>query len=420
MIDISEKVKLFFEETVNLNRSLVGSGINIFFQKLKSYIPIEIIEFESGYKAFDWEVPKGWDLIDGGIFDSKGKPIITTDLDPLCVWTNSVPVSMNISKKDLFKNHISWVEEYPDAIPYNYKYYEKKWGFSISKNMISEFVETDYTVNINARHYNDSLKVGRYIIKGKSEKSIIIACHVDHPYQLLDGLSGAGGAIALIENLEKNENLFTYVFLFFPETIGSLAYFSLPNSAQDVCYAIFLDMLSDSSKLTVQRSLKGDTAIDRVSEIIGKKWKSDIKFTSFRELPGNDEMVINGPGIGIPSLLVFRWPSKLYHTNADSMNAYNENNFFEAIDYVMELLKTLENEIRVVNVKRGIINLSKNQLWDDYGKGKNRRSFEIATSLMDGTHSYDEIKISSGFNGKGLDNLITKLEQRKLVVTCLN
>ena len=286
--------------------------------------------------------------------------------------------------------------------------------------MISEFVETDYTVNINARHYNDSLKVGRYIIKGKSEKSIIIACHVDHPYQLLDGLSGAGGAIALIENLEKNENLFTYVFLFFPETIGSLAYFSLPNSEKDVVYAVFLDMLFESSKLTVQRSLKGDTVIDRVSEIIGKKWKSDIQFTSFRELPGNDEMVMNGPGIGIPSLLVFRWPSKLYHTNADNMNAYNENNFFESIDYVMELLKMLENEIRVVNVKRGIINLSKNQLWDDYGNGKDRRSFEIATSLMDGSHSYDEIKISSGFSGKGLDNLVKKLEQKKLVVTCLN
>ncbi len=36
------------------------------------------------------------------------------------------------------------------------------------------------------------------------------------------------------------------------------------------------------------------------------------------------------------------------------MIAYNENNFFEAIDYVLELLKMLENEIRVVNVKRGI------------------------------------------------------------------
>ena len=117
------------------------------------------------------------------------------------------------------------------------------------------------------------------------------------------------------------------------------------------------------------------------------------------------------PGISIPSLLVFRWPSKLYHTNADNMNAYNENNFFESIDYVMELLKMLENEIRVVNVKRGIINLSKNQLWDDYGNGKDRRSFEI-TSLMDISHSYDEIKISSGFSGKGLDNLVKKLEQK--------
>ena len=52
-------------------------------------------------------------------------------------------------------------------------------------------------------------------------------------------------------------------------------------------------MLFESSKLTVQRSLKGDTVIDRVSEIIGKKWKSDIQFTSFRELR-KYEMVMNG------------------------------------------------------------------------------------------------------------------------------
>ena len=417
MDSLKKKIQLFFEQTINLNRSLVGPGINRFFEILGEEIEIELIEFKSGYKAFDWQVPKGWELFKGVIYDSKGEELISTEKEPLSVWTNSVSVSKNITKEELFKEHISWIEEYPDTIPYNYHYYEERWGFSISKSMINKFTDTNYRIEIDAKHYDDTLKVAKHVVKGKSPKSIIIACHVDHPYQLLDGLSGAGGAISLIEKLKKRENLFTYVFLFFPETIGSLSYFSMPNADKDVCFAIFMDMLCDNSQLTVQKTLTGNTALDKVASNLGENWINKVRLTEFRELPGNDEMVINGPGIGIPSLLVFRWPSKLYHTNSDNIKAYNETSFFESVEFVLEIIKNLEKEIKVINLQKGVINLTKNNLWSKYGRGRNRRSFEVATSLMDGTNSFKYIKEISGFKKNELNELIILLKKQNLVST---
>ena len=56
-----------------------------------------------------------------------------------------------------------------------------------------------------------------------------------------------------------------YIFLFLPETIGSLAYFSRPKNNVAVCYSIFLDLLSHPGNLIIQKTLTGNTLLDRIA-----------------------------------------------------------------------------------------------------------------------------------------------------------
>jgi aminopeptidase-like protein len=233
---------------------------------------------------------------------------------------------------------------------------------------------------------------------------------------LSDGLSGAGAAMALIEKMRDRDNLFTYVFLFLPETIGSLAYFSLPKNNVEVCYSLFLDLLSHPGNLVVQKTLAGNTLFDRMAMETAEKYEREVKITDFRSLPGNDEIVFSAPGIGIPSLLIERWPFKFYHTNMDNFQHYDEKSFCESVQFVFDVLMRLEEEVKVISCYEGILNLSKYELWETYGKGKPRRSFEIATCLMDGTVSYYDIERTSGFTAEEMDKLVRSLSQKGLVV----
>lgn len=411
-----ERITGFLKETWPLNRSLAGDGINRFFEILKNYLDVEILEYDCGSRVCGWKIPMAWKLNSGSICNEKGEPLISTESEPLCVWSHSEPVSQSVSREELFKYHLAWSEELPDSIPYRYNYYDKKWGFSVPGDMLYLFNDDKYHVTIDSEFYPDKLRVGRYRLQGKSNKTVLIAAHIDHPYQLADGLSGAGAILALIEILKTRDNLFTYEFLFVPETIGTLAYFSDSDASTDICYSIFLDIMSVSAPLNIQKTLKGDTLIDRISESVANDANIEYSVTDFRTVPGNDEVIINGPGIGIPSLSVFRWPFKYYHTSSDDFGRYDQKAFDESVYFVSEILELIEKEIKVLTKHRGMPSLSGNGLWEKYGQGPKRKAFEIATSLMDGMTAYSEIQQISGFSDSELKELTEELSQRDIAV----
>lgn len=419
MIAPSEIVA-FLKETYHLNRSLVGTGMDEFFAILKKYIDIEVHEFPPDKLIHTWKMPDSWRMREGRITDQRGNVLISTDRYPLCVWTGSQAIKTKISKKDLFERHLAWSDRKDDAIPYLPVYYRDDWGFSIPKSILEQFQDDVYDILIEADQPPCSLKVAQHVLPGKSAKSILLASHVDHPFQLADGLSGVAGLLAIRDRLASRKNLFTYKFLFVPETIGSLAFSTLPNALDDVCYTIFVDGISADAALHVQKTLYGTTVLDRTAVAFAGSWsgKETIKVTEYRQIPGNDEAVFNGPGIGIPSLLIQRWPMPNYHTHLDNFDGFMDDKFWEAVNFITEFLSIFEKSVGVLNNYTGILSLSSYGLWDKYGNGPERRKFEVATSLMDGKHSLVEIEEYSNFSRRGLEELITILDEKSLVVAC--
>ena len=414
---ISPQVLKLFEQTCWLDRCLVGTGIDKFFTELKQVFDVHIEEFPLHGKFHTWKPPIPWEMAKASIKNLKGEVIVSTDEHPLCLWIGSRPIRERVSRANLFENHISWDEKNDQAIPYREVYYKNDWGFSIAKSWTDRFNDENFDINIQVFQPDTTLKIATKIIPGKSNKKILLVSHVDHPYQLADGLSGAGGLIEIGLQLEKIENLFSYQLLFVPETIGSLAFSSVQENLENVCYTVFVDGFSADAPINIQKTLDGDTVLDDTALNHAKNWKGidTVNCSNFREIPGNDEIVFNGPGIGIPSLLIQRWPMPNYHNHLDNLQNLCEKRFSEAVDFTFSLLKEFEETVGVLCYYKGILSLSSNHLWEYYGTGVNRRKFEIATSMMDGNNSLAEIQSCSGFSGSELEDLIARLLDRGLI-----
>src|SRR5262245_59727147 len=57
-------------------RSLTGNGVRETLGIIAEHIPIQIHEVPTGTPAFDWVVPKEWNIQDAYIKDSRGDKIL--------------------------------------------------------------------------------------------------------------------------------------------------------------------------------------------------------------------------------------------------------------------------------------------------------------------------------------------------------
>ena len=97
-------------------RSITGNGVRHTLNIIKEHIPLSIHEIPSGAKAFDWTVPREWNITDAYIKNSRREKIIDFAKSNLHVLNYSVPVKKKVSlKRDL--------QTYPE---YLYRRYLRK------------------------------------------------------------------------------------------------------------------------------------------------------------------------------------------------------------------------------------------------------------------------------------------------------
>ena len=118
-------------------RSITGDGNRKTLNILKEIIPLNILEYSTGQKVYDWTIPKEWNIRDAWIKNSKGEKIIDFKLSNLHVVSYSTPIHKKIRLNELDKN-LHYLENIPDAIPYRTSYYDENWGFCVSYNQYLE------------------------------------------------------------------------------------------------------------------------------------------------------------------------------------------------------------------------------------------------------------------------------------------
>src|SRR3989344_8429603 len=87
-----------------LGRSITGNGVRETLRIVKECIPLTVHEVPSGTRAFDWVVPKEWNITSAWIRDSKGNTIVDFAHSNLHVVGYSIPVDTHLSLEELKKH----------------------------------------------------------------------------------------------------------------------------------------------------------------------------------------------------------------------------------------------------------------------------------------------------------------------------
>ena len=130
-------------------RSITGDGFRESMRILQNHIPLQIHEVPTGTQAFDWIVPREWNIRDAYVKDSKGEKIVDFQKSNLHILNYSVPYKGTVKLAEL-KEHLFSIPEHEDWIPYRTSYYKENWGFCISHRLLENLKEEEYEVLIDS------------------------------------------------------------------------------------------------------------------------------------------------------------------------------------------------------------------------------------------------------------------------------
>jgi len=194
----------FINKVWNFNRSITGEGVRQTLQVAKQLIPeIEINEVPTGFKCWDWTVPKEWRFKSAQILDNQGKVVLDAKNCNLHVVNYSQAINTTLSLDELQKKLFS-LPSLPDAIPYRTSYYKKDWGFCISENERNQLKTGDYQVLIDADFIDGSMTVGQIYIPGKVKSEILFSTYTCHPTMANNELSGPAIALGIASFLRQS------------------------------------------------------------------------------------------------------------------------------------------------------------------------------------------------------------------------
>lgn len=338
-----------------LCRSLTGNGVRETLRIVRGYIPIVMHEIPSGTKAFDWTIPKEWNIRDAYIKDPSGKKIIDFKRNNVHVMSYSVPIRATMPLKEL-KKYLHSLPSEPGFIPYKTSYYRENWGFCLTHRQLKTLKEGSYEVVIDSSLKDGSLTYGELFIPGKTENEVLISTYVCHPSMANDNLSGVVLATFLARALMKEKSLrYSYRFLFIPETIGAIAWLSKNRaSVRRIKHGLVATCVGDKGPFTYKKTRAGDAAIDRIVEKVLKDSGKPYSLVNFFPW-GSDERQYNSPGFNLPVGSLMRsmygtFPE--YHTSGDNLRFVRGKYIAETLELYRRVLVLLDRDTGLLTVKK--------------------------------------------------------------------
>ena len=379
-------------------RSITGNGVRETLRRLRAHIGIEVHEIPSGTQAFDWTVPREWNIRDAYVKDSSGRKVIDFARSNLHVMSYSMPVRTTLPLGEL-KKRLHSLPGQPDLIPYRTSYYAEDWGFCMAHRQLSALPEGDYEVVIDSTLEDGFLTYGEYLHRGALEDEVLLSAHVCHPSLANDNCSGLALLAHLAKQLARAKTRYSYRFLFAPGSIGALAWLSRnEDKVGHIKHGLVLSCVGDSGGPTYKRSRQGNAVIDRAMTHVLRHSGHDAAILDFSPY-GYDERQYCSPGFNLPVGLFQR--SKFgtfpeYHTSADNLDLIAPAHLAASFRMITELVSVLENNLTLQNTSpKGEPQLGKRGLYGSIGGDKNAAGSNMAMlwvlNLSDGCHSLLDI-----------------------------
>ena len=339
------------KELFPICRSITGEGVRKTFKLIQKHIPLKIYEVPTGTKVFDWTIPEEWNIKDAYVMDEDGHKVIDFKKNNISVVGYSIPINKTISFNEL-QEHLHFLPNQPNLIPYVTSYYKKRWGFCIKYNDREKLKEGNYKVFIDSELSRGSLTYGEIIIPGKSEKEVFLSTYICHPSLANDNLSGPVVTTSLVKYILQKPRKYTYRIIFIPETIGSITYLSrnLNVMKKNIIAGFNISCVGLNESFAYLPTRNGKTYVDRIAlNVLSFKQNDFIKYTFLNK--GGDERQYNSPGVNLPVCCVMRnkYYSE-YHTSADNLSLVSSKGLEGSYNLIKECINLIEsNEKYIIN-----------------------------------------------------------------------
>ncbi|NNE81316.1 MAG: DUF4910 domain-containing protein [Silicimonas sp.] len=332
-------------------RSLTGHGVRQTLDVLQRELPdLSRHAVPTGYHAFDWEVPREWNLKRAWIETPQGQVICDTDVHNLHVVGYSTPGDRKLPLEELAPRLHSEPDQ-PNAIPYVTSYYADYWGFCLSEDQRRRLPPGEYRAVIDATLAPGQLDFADLIVPGETDREVLFSTYLCHPSMANNELSGivvASALARLVSQMPRRK--YTYRFVFLPETLGSLVYLStrLDHLRAKVDAGFVLTCVGDEGPFSYLASPSESTLADRIA--IRALEASGVAFERYSYLErGSDERQYCAPGIELPVCSVMKskygtFPE--YHTSLDDLEFVTPRGLSESIAMYHSMITDLETTPR--------------------------------------------------------------------------
>jgi aminopeptidase-like protein len=372
MIDYSKSIQSYLERLFPITRSITGEGNRQTIKILQELIPLKIIEIQSHEAVYDWTVPKEWNIRDAWIKHDSGKKIIDLRNSNLHVVSYSRPIHKKMSLSEL-KEHLHYLTDLPDAVPYRTSYYDENWGFCLSYNdFIKNFSTGEiYEVFIDSDLKNGSLTLGELVIKGKMNQEFLISTYICHPSMANDNLSGIILTAFLAKELMEKELNFSYRIIFVPETIGAIAYCAKNESMMKKIDAGFvISTVGGLGKFGFKQSFDNTHPINEIVEKVFKE--NNIDYLTYPFCPhGSDERQYSSQAFRINTVSITKdkyYEYDYYHTSFDDLSFVNAENINKSLKIYLQVLENFDKNITYKNLSPNCeVKLDKYDLYPKIG-----------------------------------------------------
>lgn len=399
---IGEEIYTLAAEIFPICRSITGNGVRETLGVLGRLIDIDVHEVPTGTPAFDWTVPREWNIRDAYISDAAGRKIVDLASSNLHVMSYSTPVRARMDLAEL-EPHLHSLPDQPDVIPYRTSYYSEAWGFCLPHRQLAALPEGTYEVVIDSTLEDGFLTYAEHLHRGESEDEVLLSAHICHPSLANDNCSGLALLTHLARRLAGTRTRYSYRFLFAPGSIGALTWLSRNEGRVDrIKHGLVLSCVGDGGGPTYKRSRRGDAEIDRamahvLTHLAGCSGRQPVilDFSPY----GYDERQYCSPGFDLPVGLFQRsrfgaFPE--YHTSADNLDFIAPEHLEASYRIVASLIDVLEDNIAFRNTSpKGEPQLGRRGLYGAIGGGRNAAAGNMAMlwvlNLADGRHSLLDI-----------------------------
>ena len=403
-------------------RSITGEGIRQTLDLIGERIPLRKFDVPTGTPAFDWTVPKEWNIRDAYIKDSSGRRVVDFQKSNLHVLNYSTPIRAKMALGEL-RPHLFTIPDQPDWIPYRTSYYKEDWGFCLSHNQLEAMKDGEYEVCIDSSLEDGTLTYGECYLPGQSTDEVLISCHACHPSLANDNLSGLSVATFLAGLLSQSDRRYSYRFLFIPGTIGAITWLSRNRETTGrVRHGLVLTCIGDLGGFHYKKSRRGNAEIDRATAHILKHQAESFELLEFSPY-GYDERQYCSPGFDLPVGCLMRsvWGTfPEYHTSADNLDFIRPEKLAASLRVCAAIVDVLETNRSYRNLnpfcepQLGRRNLYRTTGGNAIGQEIHARLWVL--NLSDGDHSLLEIAERSGIPFPLICDAAEMLQQAGLLV----